>query len=280
MYVPAHMHDGARHLSLKKRLGTSIPYPVIATGRKLLHFGLRRCEVCHSHVRQRSDSGYGYPVLEELQVVGGLTRRKDLCPICHSGSRERLIWHYLTRDHAAFSGGIQLTVAHFAPEKGLSINLKKRFGPRYQAYDLAPHRYRHMSDVEVQNLETLTLADSSVDLVLANHIMEHVFDLPKALSEVRRVLRPGSGLAIMQVPLALKLGEHRDGGQTMSAQDRIAMFGQDDHVRLFTPASYRSALEQAGLTVEEFDPFAQDAALATEWELDPFETLLLIRAPG
>lgn len=268
-------------MSLKKRIGSVIPYPVIAIGRKVLHFGPRRCEVCGNAVRTRLDSGYGFPVLEQLQVVGGLKRRKDLCPICHSGSRERLIWSYLTKHHAAFTGMAQpIIVAHFAPEKGLSTNLKSRFGSGYTAYDLAPHRYRHMSGIRQQNLEGLTLVDDSVDLLVANHIMEHVYDLPKALSEVRRVLKPKIGLAIMQVPIALKLDAHRDGGQAASPEERIRQFGQDDHVRLFTPASYRAALEQAGFSVEEYDAFGNDAAKATTWELDPFEILLLIRDPG
>lgn len=268
-------------MSLKKRVGAAIPYPIIAMGRKVLHFGPRRCEVCGHHVRTRLDSGYGFPVLEELQVVGGLTRRKDLCPICHSGSRERLIWFYLTRHHPAFAASASsIAVAHFAPEKGLSLELKARFGSNYTAYDLAPHRYRHMTDVQQQNLEKLTLADNSVDLLVANHIMEHVYDLPKALSEVRRVLKTGSGLAIMQVPIALKLAEHRDGGQGMNGQQRIDLFGQDDHVRLFTPQSYAAALAEAGFAVESFDAFKDDADLATSWEIDPFETLLLIRDRG
>lgn len=268
-------------MSLKKRIGSMIPYPAIAIGRKVVHFGPNRCEVCGTATRGRIDSGYGFPVLEELQVVGGLKRRKDLCPVCHSGSRERLIWFYLTRYHPAFLGSMSgLTVAHFAPEKGLSIELRSRFGSGYTAYDLAPHRYRHMNDVQPQNLEGLTLADNSVDLVVANHIMEHVYDLPKALSEVRRVLKPGSGLAIMQVPIALKMGEHRDGGQDMGPQQRIDVFGQDDHVRLFTPESYEQSLKSAGFSVEPFNAFADDAALATQWELDPFETLLLIRDPA
>jgi SAM-dependent methyltransferase len=268
-------------LSLKKRVGSMIPYPAIALGRKVIHFGPNRCEVCGTATRTRLDSGYGFPVLEELQVVGGLKRRKDLCPVCHSGSRERLIWFYLTRHQGAFRNRAPaFTVAHFAPEKGLSIELRKRFANGYTAYDLAPHRYRHMTDVQQQNLEALTLGDNSVDLLVANHIMEHVYDLPKALSEVRRVLKPGSGLAIMQVPIALKLEEHRDDGQAMGPQERIDLFGQDDHVRLFTPRSYRESLEQAGFAVSEFEAFADDSALATEWELDPFETLLLIRDPA
>jgi hypothetical protein len=43
-------------------------------------------------VRRLRDTGYGFEVLERLQVVGGLRRYSDQCPVCHSSSRERLVW--------------------------------------------------------------------------------------------------------------------------------------------------------------------------------------------
>lgn len=265
--------------SLKKRVGSLLPYPLVAGGRRIVHFGPHKCEVCGARTRTRRDSGYGFPVLEQLQVVGGYKLLGDACPVCHSGSRERLIWLYLTRTHFPKLSGRKLTVAHFAPEKGLSIQLRDMFPQGYTAYDIAPHRYRHLDEVGEQNLEKLTLADKSVDLLLCNHVMEHVFDLDAAIGEVRRVLAE-DGLAIMQVPLALKLETTRDGGQNLSAEERIALFGQDDHVRLFTPGGYRDALTRNGLKVDLFDPFEEDAALATDWELDPFEQLYLIRRAG
>lgn len=262
--------------TLRKRVGKLIPYPVIKQARRAIHFGPRVCEVCGAHHRHRLDSGYGFPVLEELQVVGGLKRRADLCPICHSGSRERLIWLYLTREWMPRAGKSP-RIAHFAPEKGLSERFKAQVPANYQSYDLEPSRYRHLDDVETANLEHLQMADGSIDLLVANHVMEHVYDLPKSLGEVRRVLAEG-GLAIMQVPLALKLEEARDGGQAMSGAERIARFGQDDHVRMFTPDAYQAALEAAGLEVTRWSAFRDgDAAVAAQWELDPFEELYLIR---
>ncbi|MGE4411548.1 MAG: class I SAM-dependent methyltransferase [Sphingobium sp.] len=262
--------------SLKKRVGKLIPYPLIAAGRRIIHYGPKTCEVCGASTRARLDSGYGFPVLEQLQVVGGLKRRRDLCPICHSGSRERLIWFYLTRIHLAGLTKSKLTIAHFAPEKGLSKRLQGMFPQGYTAYDIAPHRYRHLEVVKEQNLEKLTLPDQSADLLLCNHVMEHVYDLKAALQNVHRVLAD-DGITIMQVPLALNLDKTIDGGQNADAAERIARYGQDDHVRLFTPEGYRETLEAAGFSVEAYLPFADDAALATQWELDPFETLYIIR---
>jgi ubiquinone/menaquinone biosynthesis C-methylase UbiE len=53
----------------------------------------------------------------------------------------------------------------------------------------------------VLNIEAIEMPDASWDVVVANHVLEHVDDR-KALSEIRRILVPG-GFAIFSFPLAL-----------------------------------------------------------------------------
>jgi hypothetical protein len=60
---------------LKKKIGRLLPYPVIENGRKILHAGPHACHVCGGHYRRPRDSGYGFEVLERLQVVGGAEAR-------------------------------------------------------------------------------------------------------------------------------------------------------------------------------------------------------------
>jgi len=43
----------------------------------------------------------------------------------------------------------------------------------------------------VMNAEQLNVPDASQDVVIANHVMFYVHDIPKALKEIRRVLKPG-----------------------------------------------------------------------------------------
>ena len=260
--------------TLKQAVGRLIPYPIIHFGRQVIHFGPSRCVVCNSRHGKRIDTGYNYPILRELQVVGGQVRHADACPICHSGARERLVWFYLSRHGLA--GGKRPLTAHFAPEKGLSARLSGHLGDRYAAYDLEPSRYRHLSDVRQANLEKLPFGDGEIDLLLCNHVLEHVWDLSSALAEVHRVLAP-CGLALMQVPIALGLRETRDGGQSMSANERIRQFGQDDHVRLFSRDGYVTTLENSGFTVTPFRAREEQPELAEIWETDPLEELLLIR---
>ena len=52
-----------------------------------------------------------------------------------------------------------------------------------------------------QNLCALTYVENSFDLVICNDVFEHVYDLPSALEEVHRVLRPG-GRLLSTFPMA------------------------------------------------------------------------------
>lgn len=258
------------------RLFAHVPYRWIETGRKLIHTGPLRCRVCGSRIRRLYDSGYDFAVLERLQVVGGMKRPADRCPVCHATARERLIWFYLS---GADGGGPRLNpaarIAHFAPEKGLTKVL--RGDPsRYSAFDYAPGRYRHLRDVHRADLSQLEVADGSFDFVMANHVIEHVPDHVRALAEIRRVLRSG-GFAILQVPISLTIPATLTAPLDATPPEREAMLGQHDHLRLFNEADYVASLEAAGFAVERYHAFDAAGAEAKRWQLDPLETLFICR---
>lgn len=256
-----------------------IPYPVIENGRKVLHLGPHRCHVCGSPVRRLKDTGYGYEVLERLQVVGGLRRFADQCPICHSSSRERLVWFWLSQGGSGFRFANDIRIAHFAPEKGLTKRVRGAAPANYTAYDFDPSRYRHISDVQPADLSKLPMPDNSIDLLICNHVIEHVPDVSQALGEIFRVLAPGA-VAILQVPIAMKLDGMIELGMDSSPDERIRLCGQDDHLRLFNEEEYLAALGKAGFATELYDAFEAQDKLATEWMLDPFEKLFLCRKPA
>lgn len=263
----------------KKKIGRMIPYPVIENGRRVLNAGPNRCRVCGARIRRLKDTGYGFEVLERLQVVGGMRRFADQCPICHSSARERLIWFWLTRAGQGFRFGSDISTAHLAPEKGLSRKIRDAASAHYVAYDFEPSRYRHLDRVEHADLSKLPMLDDSVDLFICNHVLEHVPDVPLALSEIVRVLKPG-GTAILQVPIAMKLDESIEMPLDSTGDERVELVGQDDHLRLFNQLEYQAVLKGAGFELELYDAFEDNDRLATQWQLDPFEKLHLCRKPA
>ena len=60
--------------------------------------------------------------------------------------------------------------------------------------------------VRCEDLRQLTFESDSFDLMLSLDVLEHVFDLPKALAEIHRVLKPG-GMHVFTVPVRYPLPE-------------------------------------------------------------------------
>jgi SAM-dependent methyltransferase len=253
-----------------------LPYPVIEAGRQVVFFGTaHRCDVCGARVRRLLPQGYGYPVLEELRVVGGMYKPADRCPVCHSGDRDRLVKLWLERHLPP--AGTPVRVLHLAPEKGLSRWLRARPGVRYMAGDIAPQRYPHVPGIaRMDLLAGLPAAAGSVDLLICNHVLEHIPDDAAAMREIARVLAP-EGRAILQVPLALGLDRTREGDGTESEAEKIRLYGQRDHVRIYAAADYPQRLAAAGLAVEPWDAFAADPAAAARLDLNRLERLHVCR---
>jgi SAM-dependent methyltransferase len=93
--------------------------------------------------------------------------------------------------------------------------------------------------------------DEDFDAVIAYHVLEHVPDDRSAMQELLRVLKPG-GWAILQVPI----DDEREvtfQPPTESAQQRLELFGQEDHVRIYG-RDYAARLRSAGfsVTVDDF----------------------------
>lgn len=66
-----------------------------------------------------------------------------------------------------------------------------------------------VNGVRNENLESLTFADNTFDVVITSDVLEHVADLGAALQEIRRVLKPG-GYHVFSVPVDVAMPKMRD----------------------------------------------------------------------
>ncbi|GIW56809.1 MAG: type 11 methyltransferase [Nitrospiraceae bacterium] len=155
----------------------------------------------------------------------GRPRRSDaLCPKCGSLERHRFAWLYLVRQLDVLRSPPQ-RLLHVAPERCLQDLLKAAIGKGYLAVDLQRSNVTASMDVT-----SLALRSASIDAVYCSHVLEHVPDDRRAISEFFRVLKPGGWAAIM-VPVK--------GERTLDASDlrdplqREKLFGQHDHVRQY-----------------------------------------------
>jgi SAM-dependent methyltransferase len=149
------------------------------------------------------------------------------CPRCGAHDRERHLFLYLL-ESGLLKRIPELRILHFAPEKCLAPIIADMEPLEYIKCD----KYQVGEDVQCVDIEAMPFADASFDLVLANHVLEHVPDDLRAVREVHRVLRRG-GLAILQTPFCAALTSTWSDPGIVSDEARLQAYGQEDHVRLF-----------------------------------------------
>lgn len=240
---------------------------------KLVHAGLRRrCIICDSQVRRFLDQGYNFRVLWELQVVGGIPRRSDECPVCRANDRTRLVILYLSSSTGFLED--QEKVLHIAPERSIMFLGRKSSQEGYICGDINPARYPAMRPITKLDITALPFEEASFSLVICNHVIEHVPNDDLALREIWRVLQPG-GQAILQVPIAMRLRDTREDNSIIEPSEREVFYGQKDHVRLYSRSDYVGRLSAAGFSVQEFDAYEHDPKLAFDYDVNPFEILFI-----
>jgi SAM-dependent methyltransferase len=186
------------------------------------------CPICLSHYRKFLPYGRINP------------RPNALCPNCLSLERHRLIWLYLKEKTDFFSA--PLSVLHIAPEPCFINRFEKQHGSRYITADIESPLAKVKMDIH-----EIPFGQNHFDVVLCNHVLEHVRDDIKAMSEIKRVLKPG-GWAILQVPFFSPVPDVTiEDAAITSSRDREKAFGQDDHVRKFGK-DYVQRIQRTGLT--------------------------------
>lgn len=168
-------------------------------------------------------------------------RPNAMCPGCESLERHRLLVVALNRlwesDKIKKSG----LLLHIAPEKALGERLKSYF--EYLSVDMDGSKAMRQMDITAINL-----LDETFDAIVCNHVLEHIPDDRKALSELYRVLKHG-GWSSIQVPMKDEIT--REDRSITDPQERERLYGQSDHVRQYG-RDFRLRLEGAGFKVLVF----------------------------
>ena len=174
----------------------------------------------------------------------GEQRTNALSPSTLSLERHRLLWLYLKNETDFFTKPKK--VLHIAPEQCFLKRFKEQANLDYITADL----YSPIADVKA-DICNLPFAANSFEVVFCNHVLEHIGDDAKAMSELYRVLKP-KGLGIFQIPQDLSLNETYEDFSITSEEERKKHFGQYDHVRVYGK-DYFDRLRAVGFTVNEID---------------------------
>lgn len=214
---------------LQRVAGWAVPLLGIAyTGRG------RECPICGKQLRRFLP--YGYVV----------SREDALCPHCLSLERHRMIWLWITKHSDLTTSKPRLL--HIAPELSLMRHFKRLYkgSENYITADLeSPLADMHF------DVQSIPMESSSVDVIICNHLLEHVEDDRRAMAELYRIMRPG-GWGIMIVPENRSMATTFEDDTITDAEERTRLFGQYDHRRLYG-RDYDDRLRGAGFTVERID---------------------------
>lgn len=194
----------------------------------------RLCPICGA--RYRRFMPYGYV----------LSREDALCPRCLSLERHRMIWLWLERHTDLFE--MRPRLLHIAPELSLMRHFRALYGSssNYITADLESP----LADLHF-DVQQIPMADGTVDVIICNHLLEHVEDDRKALSELYRILCPG-GWGILLVPEDRSRLTTFEDDTITDPKERTRLFGQYDHRRIYG-RDYDARLAAAGFEVERID---------------------------
>jgi len=186
----------------------------------------------------------------ECPICGGKFRKflpygnqgedNRLCPKCLSLERHRLLWLYLKNKTDFFTSYYK--VLHIAPEQTFYYRFKKMDNIEYITADLKSPLAKVKMDITKMPFE-----DNSFDIIICNHVLEHIDNDEIALSEIYRVLND-KGWAILQVPIDKSRNVTFEDKSIIDPTLREKLFGQHDHVRIYG-LDYSNRLKNAGFFV-------------------------------
>lgn len=193
--------------------------------------------------RFRAFNGWDY---KEITTMFATSRyegiRQDvLCPICRALPRHRILALWCEKHIQELK---KASILYFAPERSM-MRWMHRNGVTCTTADL-------YSDTDLRlDIQATGLKDSSYDVVIANHVLEHVDDFRKALQEVYRILR-SNGFFICSFPMDPKVDLIDEETEPLSEKESIHRFGQNDHKRVFGMGADKF-LTEAGYEVKVID---------------------------
>lgn len=130
---------------------------------------------------------------------------------------------------------------HVAPERWLEIKFKEVIGQGYLTADL--YNPKAMIKMDITDIQ---YPQQSFDYIYCSHVLEHVVEDVKAMTEFHRVLK-SDGWAILLVPITNE--KTYEDASIVDPKERLKAFGQSDHVRKYG-ADYVDRLGEAGFTVD------------------------------
>ncbi|NTW43331.1 MAG: class I SAM-dependent methyltransferase [Anaerolineaceae bacterium] len=222
-----------------------------------------RCPVCSARINnflpispyfEENRSKYGYPfTFDDLETMNST---QYTCPSCNASDRDRLYALYISEVLQQNFFIDTFSLLDIAPSHPLKTFFAKIPNMKYQSAD----KYMEGVDLVIDVSDMDAVPSESYDMFICSHVLEHVDDDKKALSELFRILKPG-GFGILMVPIILKIDQIDEDPTITDVETRWRRFGQNDHVRLYSRTGFIQRIQEAGFILKQYgaDHFVKDA---------------------
>ncbi len=143
--------------------------------------------------------------------------------------------------------------------------------------DIEPGFYHNLDkQCRAENLCSLSFEDRLFDLIICNHVLEHIKPDSLAVKEIYRVMKPG-GNAILQVPFTTGVEKNIEIDHEKNEASGSALYGQKDHVRIYALKAYLDLLKAAGFILHVQYP--EELKKYQQFAIQPGECVIRVQKP-
>lgn len=206
-----------------------------------------KCYVCGNTFNHFNKYHGGIKNIPEFRLKLNLVdsnRDSFGCPFCPAYDRESHLFMFF--DKLNFWKQLpDFQILHFAPEKNLSEKIESLNPFKYIKADFNPIH----EDIKMIDATVIPFENDSFDLVICNHVLEHIPNYLMAISEIYRVIKP-NGIAILQTPYSKILSKNFEDHNINTDNLREFFYGEKDHYRIFSEQHFLNDLRNVGFNLK------------------------------
>lgn len=197
------------------------------------------CPCCGNHIRNFMEFDFVKPDFNPNIYMNHY--KSVICPQCGSLPRHRILSYFILNNLELFNKKQVLGFGLGGAEKKILSNS----GIKYFTSDIKSG-CDFLYDIQDINCES-----EKWDIAICNHVLEHVEDYQKAISELYRILKHG-GFVIISAPTRHSYADTFDKFKADTELEKVVYYGQIDHLRVFGD-NFPTYLKNAGFDVEKID---------------------------
>jgi SAM-dependent methyltransferase len=183
---------------------------------------------------------------QSLREFVPIDKNELLCPACGSGKRHRRLFYLMQEEIKQGK-----SILDFSPNVGFKHYAKQKWKELYSTSNYDP---KDSTDFHF-DITAINHSDNAFDVIICYHVLEHIVNDRKAISELYRILKPG-GYCYIQSPF--KEGHTYEDFSINTAAERLIHFHQEDHVRIYSAEGLGERLKAAGFDLSIIQYKASD----------------------